>query len=130
VRPSPIIVLAALLLLSAGSRALAADPPLGAPDDGRFSKGSPGQVLYMRQGCFQCHGMAGQGSIASGPGLLPLRLDDAAFRRYVRSPTGAMPPFTDKVLSDQDLGAIEAYVRALAQPKPYTSIPLLARTAP
>jgi hypothetical protein len=41
-----------------------------------------------------------------------------------------MPPYTDKVLSDRDLGLIEAYVRALPQPRPYASIPLLARAAP
>lgn len=87
----------------------------------------PGQTLYVRQGCYQCHGLAGQGSIMSGPSLLPLRIDSMAFSSYVRNPKGNMPPYTTNSLSDSDLGKIENFIRSLPRPRPYQSIPALAR---
>lgn len=87
----------------------------------------PGQRQYVRQGCYQCHGLVGQGSILSGPSLAPLRIDSDAFRRYVRNPKGAMPPYTKRVLADADLDSIEAFIRSLPPGRPYKTIPALAR---
>lgn len=87
---------------------------------------SIGEDLYRRQGCYQCHGLVGQGSIQSGPKLSPLRLDSAGFRNYVRDPRGSMPPFTVKILPEADLAQIEAFVRSLPRPRAAATIPLLA----
>ena len=45
--------------------------------------------------------------------------------RYVRKPTGAMPAFTEKVLTDAELTDIYAYLRSVAAPKAIKDIPLL-----
>jgi mono/diheme cytochrome c family protein len=48
------------------------------------------------------------------------------FMAYVRNPSGDMPPFTSKVLSDQELASIYAFLQAQPVPPPPASIPLLA----
>ena len=45
--------------------------------------------------------------------------------RYIRKPAGAMPAFTDKVLSDQEVNDIYAYLKTMPAPKPVKDIPLL-----
>ncbi len=85
-----------------------------------------GAIMYRAMGCYQCHGLVGQGSVISGPALNPLRSDAEAFARYVRNPTGSMPPYTAESLSDRDLAAIEHYVRSFPRAAPYGDIPALA----
>jgi ubiquinol-cytochrome c reductase cytochrome c subunit len=84
-----------------------------------------GKKLYNSYGCYQCHGYEGQGSTATGPRLAPRPLPFAAFSRFIRRPPGQMPPYTEKVLSDADLGHIHAYLTSRPMPKPADSIPLL-----
>jgi ubiquinol-cytochrome c reductase cytochrome c subunit len=48
-----------------------------------------------------------------------------AFSRYIRQPTGQMPPFTIKVTSDADLADIYAFLQSLPQPPKVDSIPAL-----
>jgi ubiquinol-cytochrome c reductase cytochrome c subunit len=84
-----------------------------------------GKKLYDSYGCYQCHGYEGQGSTATGPRLAPRPLPFAVFSRYIRRPTGQMPPYTVKVLSDADLGHIHAYLTSRPMPKPADSIPIL-----
>jgi ubiquinol-cytochrome c reductase cytochrome c subunit len=82
-----------------------------------------GKKLYDSYGCYQCHGREAQGSNATGPRLGPRPIAYTAFSRYVRQPTGQMPPYTTKVVSDADLANIYAFVAA--RPAPPTNIPLL-----
>jgi ubiquinol-cytochrome c reductase cytochrome c subunit len=82
-----------------------------------------GKKLYVSYGCYQCHGYEAQGSNATGPRLGPRPIAFAAFNRYVRQPTGQMPPYTTKVLSDSDMANIYAFVAA--RPAAPTNIPLL-----
>jgi ubiquinol-cytochrome c reductase cytochrome c subunit len=82
-----------------------------------------GKKLYESVGCYQCHGREAQGSSATGPRLGPRPIAFAAFSRYVRLPTGQMPPYTAKVVSDADLANIYAFVRS--RPEPAKEIPLL-----
>lgn len=83
-----------------------------------------GKRLFVRDGCYQCHGYAGQGSIA-GARLAPPVLTAQAMAKYIRRPAGAMPAFTDKVVSDQDVADIYAYLKTMPAPKPVKDIPLL-----
>jgi mono/diheme cytochrome c family protein len=83
-----------------------------------------GKRLFVRDGCYQCHGYAGQGSIA-GARLAPPVLNAQGMAKYIRRPAGAMPAFTDKVVSDQDVADIYAYLKTLPAPKPVKDIPLL-----
>jgi ubiquinol-cytochrome c reductase cytochrome c subunit len=84
-----------------------------------------GRKIYESYGCYQCHGRQAQGAAATGPRLGPNPIAFAVFRSYVRQPTGQMPPYTAKVVSDQDLADIYAFLRSLPQPPPAKSIPLL-----
>jgi mono/diheme cytochrome c family protein len=83
-----------------------------------------GKRLFTRDGCYECHGYAGQGTIA-GARLAPPVLNAPGMIRYVRKPAGAMPAFTDKVLSDQEVNDIYAYLKTMPAPKPVKDIPLL-----
>jgi ubiquinol-cytochrome c reductase cytochrome c subunit len=83
-----------------------------------------GKRLFVRDGCYECHGYAGQGTIA-GARLAPPVLNAAGISRYIRRPAGAMPAFTDKVVSDQDVADIYAYLKTIPAPKPVKEIPLL-----
>ena len=82
-----------------------------------------GKKLFVSYGCYQCHGYEAQGSSATGPRLGPRSMPFASFSRYVRQPTGQMPPYTTKVLSDADLANIYAFVRS--RPEPAKDISLL-----
>jgi ubiquinol-cytochrome c reductase cytochrome c subunit len=84
-----------------------------------------GKKLYVSYGCYQCHGYEAQGSSATGPRLGPRPLAFASFARYVRQPTGQMPPYTMKVASDADLADIYAFVAARPSAPPVADIPLL-----
>jgi mono/diheme cytochrome c family protein len=84
-----------------------------------------GQTLFMKIGCYQCHGNEGQGG-AAGPriGRAPM-LAFGAFATYVRAPRGEMPPYTTKVIPEQGLADIYAYLAGLPRPPALESIPLL-----
>ena len=84
-----------------------------------------GAALYRKVGCFQCHVNEAQGG-ANGPRLGPDPVPFARFTQYVRKPTGDMPPYTEKVLSAQDLADIYAFLRARPRPPAVNTIPLLA----
>jgi ubiquinol-cytochrome c reductase cytochrome c subunit len=84
-----------------------------------------GKKLFVSYGCYQCHGYEAQGSSATGPRLGPRPIAFAAIVRYVRAPTGQMPPYTEKVLPEKDLADIYAFLQSRPAPKPVDSIPLL-----
>jgi len=84
-----------------------------------------GKKLFLSYGCYQCHGREAQGSSATGPRLGPRPIAFTAFSRYVRRPTGQMPPYTARVVSDADMANIYAYVQSRTPPPALQSIPLL-----
>lgn len=88
-----------------------------------------GQALYMRVGCFQCHGTSGGGS-ANGPKVAPGPLPFEAFARQVRTPRLVMPVYTTVILSDRELADIYAYVKSVPPAKSYKDIALLNRDPP
>ena len=71
-----------------------------------------GKRLYTRDGCWECHGWAGQGG-RDGARLADTALTTAQLTRYVRKPTGAMPAYIDKVITDQELADIYGFVQSL-----------------
>jgi mono/diheme cytochrome c family protein len=84
-----------------------------------------GKALFLRNGCYQCHGYAGQGGLA-GPRLAQTKLTVTAFTAYVHNPPpGGMPPYRTKVMSDADLADVYAYIRTFPEPKPAKDNPLL-----
>jgi mono/diheme cytochrome c family protein len=84
-----------------------------------------GKRLFEKNACYQCHGYWGQGGVA-GVRLAQTRLPFVAFSAFVRNPpSGSMPPFRAKVMSDQELADVYAYIKSIPEPKPAKDIPLL-----
>jgi mono/diheme cytochrome c family protein len=79
-----------------------------------------GKKLYEKYGCSDCHGLLGQGAPTSGPRIAPNPLPLAAFIRYVRAPRLQMPPYTAKVMPDQELADVRAYLDSVPKPAPVT----------
>jgi mono/diheme cytochrome c family protein len=89
-----------------------------------------GKKLFKAIGCYECHGLQGQGGASApvgsyGPRLAPPKLPAAALRAYVRHPGGGMPPYTAKVLSDAQIDDIYAFLKSIPAPAPVKDIPLL-----
>jgi cytochrome c553 len=86
-----------------------------------------GKAAFIQHGCWQCHDFNGQGSVATSNGRVIARtqLPLDAFKGFVRTTNGAMPPFREAILSDGDLDDIYAYLQSLPQPKAVSDIPLL-----
>ena len=103
--------------------AVAAQTPVPSPNAAPAGNAETGKKLFVSYGCYQCHGYEAQGSSATGPRLGPRPIAFAAFSRYVRQPTGQMPPYTTKVVSDADLTNIYAFISS--RPAPATNVPLL-----
>jgi mono/diheme cytochrome c family protein len=76
-----------------------------------------GKRLFMRDGCYQCHGREGQGSNMSGPRIAPNPPPLEVILGYVRKPSGEMPPYTAKVISDAELTDIYAYLQSRPRPE-------------
>jgi mono/diheme cytochrome c family protein len=111
-------------------------PPLlraqSAPRSAEKNESSPagnaesGKKIFMKDGCYECHGSEGQGAAqASGPRIGPPQRLIRPFIKYVRQPTGQMPPFTLEVISDQELVDIYAYLKSRPAATPAKDIPLL-----
>jgi mono/diheme cytochrome c family protein len=103
------------LLLLGGSVAIVAQTPSG-------GDAANGKQIFMKQGCFRCHGTDGQGG--AGRRLTPNPLATPAFIQYVRKPSGQMPPYTNQ-LTDAELTDVRAYLATIPPPKPVKDIPLL-----
>ena len=81
-----------------------------------------GKATFLRVGCYECHGTAGQGG--TGPHLGPNPRTVESLIAFVRKPTG-MPAYSPKVLSDADIADIRAYLASVPAPPAVASIPLL-----
>ena len=86
-----------------------------------------GKTLFVKHGCWQCHGTVGQGSIATsgGKALAPNPMPYEAFAAFVRTTNRAMPPYREAVLSNEDLADIYAYLQSIPKGPDPKSIPLL-----
>ena len=83
-----------------------------------------GKRLFVKYGCYTCHGYQGQGG-AAGAKLAPKPIATAALIAYVRHPSGSMPPFTAKVVTDAELTDIHAFLASVPAPPAAKDIPLL-----
>lgn len=109
--------LAAALALSLGT-ALAQSAPAG--DTAR------GKNIYVRDGCYACHGYQGQGSNA-GSRLAPNPTPFAAFAHQVRNPRARMPAYSSTVMSDQDVADIYAFLMTIPKARTVAETALLDR---
>ena len=100
--------------------------PIASADQGAAPNVDKGKRLYTSNACYFCHGTIGQGLAINGARIGPPQRALAGFTAYVRKPAGAMPAFTDKILSDADLAEIFAFLRTMPAAKAAKDIPLLA----
>jgi cytochrome c553 len=129
-RPGLVLCAAMAALSLQGAQGARAAQPAPPAATATAPSTATGHQLFIQMGCYQCHGYAGQGSIMSGPALVPQRLPLAALQAYVRHPSGQMPPFSQHVLSDTQLSQIYAYLASLPVPLPPSRIPLLRLSPP
>lgn len=117
----------ALMLASAPFAGQSTQNPAPKPTEAKPPAGrvDSGAALYKKVGCYQCHANEGQGGLA-GPRIGPNPVPYARFVQYARNPTGDMPPYTAKVLSNQDLADIYAFLEARPRPPAVDTIPQLA----
>jgi mono/diheme cytochrome c family protein len=85
-----------------------------------------GRALFVKVGCYLCHGYQGQGG-AAGPRIAPDPLPFDGLAAFVRTTSGEMPPYGEKLLSDADLADIYGYLQSVPRPPPLASLPLLNR---
>jgi len=85
-----------------------------------------GKQVFMRAGCWQCHGTLGQGGVA-GPKLAPNPLPFDALSSFVRTTNRAMPPYREEILSDADLADLYGYLQSIPKAPDPKGIPLLNR---
>ena len=115
------VVVAFSAALAAGSATGGANPRLQPSPQDRAAAApagdaEKGKTLFVKDGCYECHGREAQGSPATGPKLGPNPLPFAAFSKYVRTPIGQMPPYKSAIVSDEDLANIYAFVRTRPSP--------------
>ncbi len=117
------LALAAALLCAVASGAHAQSPKSTRPS------ATNGKTVFMRVGCYTCHGTVGQGG--AGARLAPNTMPLAAMQVWVRGGTPGwsiargMPAFPTTVISDGDLADVQAYLASLPPPPKPDDIALL-----
>ena len=113
------LIAASAFAANAGGIGLAQDAPPG--------NAANGKKHYLAQGCFTCHGRAGQGGALNGPApsLAKTEMPFDGFVGQLRDPVNDMPAYAKALLSDQDIADIYAFVESLPGRRPPKDIPLL-----
>ena len=84
-----------------------------------------GKDIYMRAGCYQCHGTVGQGA-NTGPKLAPEPMALESLIAFVRNAsTTAMPAYSANMVSDAEMADIHAYLSSIKPPPQRKDVPLL-----
>ena len=98
--------------------------PIWAADhvDAAGGDATRGKEIFLRVGCYECHGTVGQGAPATGPRLAPNPLPLAAFKPLVRNPSNVMPAYSERILSEAELADIYAYLQSIPPSPPASQI--------
>jgi len=116
--------LARLCIASIGATAIVL-AQAGAQDAAPAGSAARGKQLFAVDGCYECHGYQGQGNGRDGPKLAPDPPPLALIALVLRKPIDRMPVYTSKVLSDNDVADIYAYLQSIPKAKSVSDIPLL-----
>ena len=117
-----LLIAAACATLAFGTAtvpARAEDVPTGNAENGK--------QIYLKDGCFLCHGRVGQGGGYNSPvpALAKTEMPFEPFKLQLRQPADDMPAYSEKVVSDQQVADIYAFVQSLPGRRDPKSIPLL-----
>jgi|SRR4051794_39361132 mono/diheme cytochrome c family protein len=99
--------------------AAAAETPAGNPTSGKG--------LFMAYGCYECHGTTGAGGGVAGPRLAPNPLPLLGVEAKLRTASGRMPVYSEKVLTDAQIADIYAYLANIPNGKSAREIEMLNR---
>jgi ubiquinol-cytochrome c reductase cytochrome c subunit len=111
-------------LIGLSAHATAQTPPAAPASNAQAGNAQAGKDLYVRYSCYACHSYDGHGG--AGARLVPMRMTVERFTTYVHNPR-QMPPYSAKLLSDQQLADIWAHIKSLPVSPEAKDIPLLAR---
>lgn len=84
-----------------------------------------GERHFISDGCYQCHGVGGNGAALTGPRLSRTEYPYEAFINQLRHPGSDMPPYEAAIVPDQVVADIYAYVKSRPASRPAKDIPLL-----
>jgi mono/diheme cytochrome c family protein len=86
-----------------------------------------GKLIYLADGCFTCHGRAGQGGAMNypAPAIAKLEMPVESFVSFLRDAPNDMPAYSTDVLSDKEAADIHAFLQSLPGRKPAKEFPLL-----
>jgi mono/diheme cytochrome c family protein len=115
-KPHRLMLAAAVALLPTVA---VAQTPAPSGDSGNGAK------LYAADGCYECHGRAGQGARPTGPRLARTQMPFDAFTQQLRHPADEMPPYTSVVVSDKEVADLYAYLESLPTAPKLADIPIL-----
>jgi ubiquinol-cytochrome c reductase cytochrome c subunit len=120
-----LMTVAALMVLAPSHAGAQTVSPAPKPDASPAGNSQNGKKLFTSYGCFECHGHQAEGTPEGKTRLGPNPISFKDLVKYVRQPTGQMPPYTSKVVSDAELADIYAFLQSLPQPPKAESIPAL-----
>jgi mono/diheme cytochrome c family protein len=108
-------------LIFAATIALIASPALA--QQGGDAKN--GEKHFLSDGCYQCHGYAGQGATQTGPRISRTALTFDQFLNQLRHPANAMAPYEEPIMPEKTAADIYAYLKAMPEPPDPKSLQLL-----
>lgn len=118
-----------------GQRSGAATPtvqtPVAIPPEFANLSGDPvkGKDVYLKYSCYSCHLYSGNGysGAPGGANLVSMARTLPQFILYIRNPPRPqnMPPFTAKVMTDQQAADLWAYIKTFTPSPAAKDIPLL-----
>ncbi len=115
-------LLAGLLWLPA---ALAQQPAQTGQQPAPTGNVENGKKSYMADGCYQCHGVNGDGAALTGPKLSQTGLPYEAFVMQLRKPSSEMPPYEAKIVPEQTAADLYAFLKAQPKSPEAKDLPLL-----
>jgi mono/diheme cytochrome c family protein len=75
-----------------------------------------GEKHYLSDGCYQCHGYAGQGALMTGPRISRTAFTFEQFLNQLRNPANAMAPYEAAIMPEKTAADIYAYLKAMPEP--------------
>jgi mono/diheme cytochrome c family protein len=114
-------------VLVAGAFAARGPGPAALEQNAASVDAANGKRVYLADGCFMCHGRAGQGGAMNypAPAIAKLEMPVEAFVSFLRDAPNDMPAYSTDVLSDKEAADIHAFLQSLPGPKPAKEFPLL-----
>jgi len=115
-RASVLLILFVITTIMLGAANGAPQDSTTSPKQSDNEQVANGRRLFVKYGCYECHGLEAQGGGSAGPRIGPDPVPLSALIGYVRAPAREMPPYTDKIISDKELSDIHEFLKSLPHP--------------